>query len=79
MRSEVLLMEILSGKKVTRVLVESARAVARSATVAEQAWKLAKENGVQIVAAEIPTLFKANANPGETLMRRELCRSSSVT
>lgn len=63
-------MDILSGKKVVKMLVESAHAVARSATVAEQAWKMAKENGVQIVAADIPALFKANANPGETLMRR---------
>lgn len=46
--------------------------MARSAAVAEQAWKLAKENGVQIVAADIPTLFKANTNPGETLMRRAM-------
>jgi len=54
-----------------KVLVESARAVAQSAVVAEQAWKVAKDNGVEIVAADIPTLFEANANPGETFIIKE--------
>ena len=43
------LLDILSGSKVLKVFVESARAVARSAVVAEQAWKVAKDNGVEIV------------------------------
>jgi DNA invertase Pin-like site-specific DNA recombinase len=64
------LKELLDGQHVTKVFVESARAIARNAMVAEQAWQLSRDNGVEIIAADLPQLFKHNPNPGETLMRR---------
>jgi len=64
------LKELLNGAKVGKVFVESARAIARSAIVAEEAWQMSKTNGVEIVAADLPQLFKHNPNPGETLLRR---------
>ena len=64
-------LNLINGKnKVLKVFVESARAVARSAIVAEDAWKLSKENGVQIIPADLPYLFRHDASPGETVMRR---------
>jgi DNA invertase Pin-like site-specific DNA recombinase len=63
-------LNLINGKnKVLKVFVESARAVARSAIVAEDAWKLSKENEVQIIPADLPYLFKHDASPGETFMR----------
>ena len=62
---------LIEGKhKVLKVFVESARAVARNALVAEEAWQLSKQNGVQIIPADLPFLFKHDASPGETFMRR---------
>lgn len=61
---------LIEGKhKVLKVFVESARAVARNALVAEEAWQLSKQNGVQIIPADLPFLFKHDASPGETFMR----------
>lgn len=66
----VRLKELLNGEKVAKVFVESARAIARSAIVAEEAWQMSKANGVEIIAADLPQLFKHDPNPGETLLRR---------
>lgn len=66
--------KILDGSSgVLKVFVESARAVARSAVIAEEAWKKSKASGVNIIPADIPALFKHDPNPGESLMRKIMC------
>lgn len=55
-----------------KVFVESARAIARDANVAEQLYQLSKKSGVQIVSADMPGLFGHQPSPAETFMRRVL-------
>lgn len=65
-----LLNQLLNDPKGITILVESARAIARDAQVAEEAWKKSKESGVEIVASDLPTLFKHYPTPGEALIRK---------
>lgn len=55
------------------IYVESARAVARKATVAEDIYNFAKNHNVNIVPADIPKLFKHDCTPVEAFMRRIMC------
>jgi len=52
------------------IYVESSRAISRSASVTEDFYKLASQNGVKIIASDLPNLFKWNATPAEAFMRR---------
>lgn len=62
---------LLSGEGgVKKVVVESARAIARSTMVGEQAFNLSKQTGVQIVAADSPDLFNHTPTPGQAFLRR---------
>jgi DNA invertase Pin-like site-specific DNA recombinase len=55
-----------------KVFVESARAIARDASVAEQLYQQSRKSGVQIVSADMPGLFSHQPTPAETFMRRVL-------
>lgn len=55
-----------------KVFVESARAIARDANVAEQLYQRSKTAGVQIISADMPHLFCHQPSPAETFMRRVL-------
>ena len=58
------LKNLLSGKFDT-VLVESQRALARSAHTAEEVYRTAQKNKVNVVVQDMPTLYKLDANPAE--------------
>ena len=53
-----------------KILVESARAVARSALVAESIYRQSVASGVEIIPADLPALLKHQPSPGEALMRK---------
>ena len=55
---------------INKVYVESSRAVARDATVAEAFFTLSKKIGVTIVPSDVPTLYQHNPNPVEKFLRR---------
>ena len=63
------LLELTSGIH-DKVHVESGRALARSSVVSEQIYARAKENNVEIIATDMPNLFKLDASPAENFMRR---------
>jgi hypothetical protein len=58
------------GTSAVKVLVESARAVARNALVAEAIYRRSVASGVEIIPADIPALLKHQPSPGEALMRK---------
>ena len=60
-------MGLLTKPGVKKIFVESSRAVARDARVAEEVYQLSKKLGVQIIPADIPQLFAHVQNPA--LMR----------
>lgn len=63
------LKKLLSGEFDT-VLVESQRALARSAHTSEEVYRTAKKNKVNIIVQDMPTLYKLEATPAENFMRR---------
>ena len=64
------LQDLLKNSQVSKIFVESASRVARSAKVAEEIYEAAKESGTEIVVANSPTLFKLNATPEQHFFRR---------
>jgi DNA invertase Pin-like site-specific DNA recombinase len=60
----------LFDNKECLVYMESARALARKASVAEDIWLKSKDAGVQLEAADLPGLLKHNPTPAEGFMRR---------
>ena len=65
-------MDLINNTGVTKIYVESTRAIARSARVAEEIYEASKKSGVDIVTADIPHLLRHDANPAESFMRRVL-------
>ena len=63
------LQKLLSGEFDT-VIVESQRALARGVHAAEEVYQTAKKNNVNIVVNDMPTLYKLDANPAESFIRR---------
>jgi 2-C-methyl-D-erythritol 4-phosphate cytidylyltransferase len=57
------------------IVCESSRAIARKASVAEDLYQLAKERGVQIIASDLPDLYKHDCNPAESFMRKVIFAS----
>jgi hypothetical protein len=53
-----------------KVYVESARAVARSTLIAEEAWAKSKASGVEIIPADAPDLFQHSPSPALSFMRK---------
>lgn len=52
------------------IYVESARAISRKACVGEEIYEAATAKGVTIIPADFPGLFKADASPMESFMRK---------
>ena len=63
------LQNLLSGEFDT-VLVESQRALARSAHTSEEVYRTAQRNRVNVIVQDMPTLYKLDASPAENFMRR---------
>ena len=63
------LRKLLSGEFDT-VIVESQRALARGVHAAEEVYQAAKKNNVNILVNDMPTLYKLDASPAESFMRR---------
>jgi DNA invertase Pin-like site-specific DNA recombinase len=61
---------LLSSKPGTEIVVESARALARDAMLAEEVWRRAKQAGIHITCSDLPDLLKHNPNAAESLMRK---------
>lgn len=61
---------LLSGKNFDTIVVESCRALSRSVETSEQIFKTAKQNGVNIVSSDIPSLFRVDGNPATNFIRR---------
>ena len=55
---------------IDQVLVESSRAVARDASVAESFFELSKSLGVTIIPADVPSLYEHKPNPAQKFLRR---------
>ena len=64
------LMQTAGRKKVKTILVENSRAVARDLKVNEEIYEMAKERGIEILPADMPSLYKHDANPTEKFLRR---------
>jgi hypothetical protein len=64
----------IGGPVPLRIFVESARAIARSATVAEEAWRLCRQSGHEVTCSDLPGLFKHDPGPGESLVRKVIPR-----
>jgi DNA invertase Pin-like site-specific DNA recombinase len=64
------LQDLLQNSKVSKIFVESASRVARSAKVAEEIYEAARESGTEIVMANNPTLFKLDATPEQNFFGR---------
>ena len=59
-----------SKSGIEEILVESTRAVARDASVAESLFQMSKSLGVKIVPADIPSLYEHSPNPAQKFLRR---------
>lgn len=53
-----------------KVLMESARALARKATVAEDIWEQSKASGIKLEASDLPGLLKHWPTPAEGFIRK---------
>ncbi len=65
--------ELMDRTDLDKIYVESVRAVARDAMVAEHYYQMSKRTGKQIIPADMPTLFKHDENPAEKFARRTMC------
>ena len=78
-------LSLLECGGVSKIYIESCRAMARSAHVAEELWSRSAQHGVEIVPADLPGLLKHDATPVEQHLRRivfattELERDLTVT
>lgn len=63
------LLHLLNGDN-QYVVVESSRAIARRATTCEEMYEIAKLNGVEIVCSDLPFLYKHEASPAESFLRK---------
>lgn len=52
------------------IVCESSRAIARRASANEEIYQLSRKKGVQIIPADVPTLYKHDATPAEAFMRK---------
>ncbi|CAK0829853.1 unnamed protein product [Prorocentrum cordatum] len=57
-------------RKIKTILVENARAVARSSHANEDLFEMAKKRGIEIIATDMPALYKHQPNPAEKFVRR---------
>lgn len=62
-------MELLDNTHISKIYVESARAVARSSKVAQDVFEQSVAKKVQIVPADLPDLFKHDQTPIEKYVR----------
>ena len=69
------LQKLLSGEFDT-VIVESQRALARGVHAAEEVYQTAKKNNVNILVNDMPTLYKLDATPAESFIRRVMASVS---
>ena len=69
------LQKLLSGEFDT-VIVESQRALARGVHAAEEVYQTAKKNNVNILVNDMPTLYKLDATPAESFIRRVMAAVS---
>jgi DNA invertase Pin-like site-specific DNA recombinase len=65
--------ELMGQTDLNKVYVESVRAVARDAMVAEHYYQMSKRTGKEIIPADMPNLFKHDENPAEKFARRTMC------
>jgi DNA invertase Pin-like site-specific DNA recombinase len=65
--------ELMGQTDLNKIYVESVRAVARDAMVAEHYYQMSKRTGKQIIPADMPNLFKHDENPAEKFARRTMC------
>ncbi len=63
---------MIKSASVNKIYVESARAVARSVSSAEELYELSKQQGTKIVARDMPWMFEHVQNPAEKFMRRAM-------
>jgi len=70
-RTEML--RLLNDGNVSKVYVESVRAVARSAKAAEELWEHSVAKNVTIVPTDMPSLLTHTPTPVEKFLRRVVC------
>lgn len=59
-----------SAQGIDTILVESSRAVARDALVAEDLYRSATAKGIRIVPSDVPELFSESPTPVQKFLRR---------
>ena len=65
--------ELMDRTDLNKIYVESVRALARDAMVAEHYYQMSKRTGKEIIPADMPNLFKHDENPAEKFARRTMC------
>ena len=61
------------GTTKVKVFLESARALARSQLVAEQAYAVSKKNNVELACQDVPHLFTHDPTPAQSFLRKIHC------
>eukprot|EP00959_Pyramimonas_sp_CCMP1952_P367820 7704671-Pyramimonas_sp.AAC.1 len=64
------LMKEATRRKIRTILVENSRAVARNLAVNEEICEVARRHRINIIAADMPTLYKHNPTPTDKFLRR---------
>ena len=72
------LVKLIEDPTISEVHVESCRAVARKAVVAEAMWELSKKHKTNIICADYPTLFKHDCSPAESFIRKVVMATTEL-
>jgi len=72
------LVKLIQDPRISEVHVESCRAVARKAVVAEAMWELSKKHKTKIICADYPELFKHNCSPAESFIRKVVMATTEL-
>ena len=72
------LVKLIQDPTISEIHVESCRAVARKAVVAEAMWELSKKHKTNIVCADYPTLFKHDCSPAESFIRKVVMATTEL-
>jgi len=72
------LVKLIEDPTISEIHVESCRAVARKAVVAEAMWELSKKHKTNIICADYPTLFKHDCSPAESFIRKVVMATTEL-
>jgi len=64
------LLSLITSQKFDKIYVESSRAIARTATAAEQIYDIAREHNVQIIPSDMPTLYAHTPDAMHKFLRK---------